>query len=191
MTQRDSSNLAAQEEIEKTVLDAIQKGLTRVSDLVSYCGPELVDVSISATNRELDVPQVSRAIEEMVQRGLLQRQDKRGLGQLELYLTENGKANAPPITQREEELISAYGVSQTALGLLANVENYNEMHDALPTISQIKDEADLDLVTYQIQPLYSQLLSAGLADDNGLFRFKIKPNRRGRDALDEFEDLLE
>lgn len=191
MARRDSADLAAQEQIEKTVLDAVQKGLKRVSDLVSYCGPELIDVNVGANQRELDVPQVSRAIEDMVQRGLLERQGKRGLEQLEIRLTEKGRSAAPPMSEREAELVSTYDVSQTALQLLAYVDAYEERSGELPTITELKDESNLDLVTYQIQPLYSQLLSTGLADDKGLFRFKIAPNDRGRKALDEFDDLVE
>lgn len=191
MGQRNSSTLAAQEEIENTVLDAVQKGLTRVSDLVSYCGPELIDVNIGANDRELDVPEVSRAIENMVQRGLLERQGKRGLDQLQVRLTEAGRATAPPVTEREAELMSSYGVSKTALQLLANIRAYERQNGKLPTITQLRDASGLDLVTYQIQPLYSQLLSAGLAEDKGLFRFKIRPNDRGEKAIDEFDDLLE
>ncbi|MBZ6496773.1 hypothetical protein [Natrinema longum] len=191
MAYGNSSNLAAQEEIENTVLDAVQKGLTQVSDLVSYCGPELIDVNIGANDRELDVPQVSRAIENMVQRGLLERHGKRGLDQLQVRLTEEGRATAPPVTEREAELMSSYGVSRTALQLLANIRAYESRTGRLPTITQLRDDSEMDLVTYQIQPLYSQLLSAGLADDKGLFRFKIRPNQTGETALEEFEDLLE
>lgn len=190
MAQSNTSDLAAQEEIENTVLDAVQKGLTRVSDLVSYCGPELIDVNVGENKRELDVPQVSRAIENMIERGLLVRQGTRGLGQLKLTLTEAGREAAPAMSEREAELLSTYGVGQTSLRVLAAILEFEGRTGSLPTITEIRNESGLDLVTYQIQPLYAQLLATGLAEDKGLFRFRVAPTSTGREAVDEFSDLL-
>lgn len=181
----------AREEIENTVLDAVQKGITKVSDLVSYCGPELIDVNVGRNRRELDVPQVMRAIERMVHRGYLVREGERGLDQVVVQCTEAGREAAPEISDRERELVDSYGVHPDSIRLLHAVIEHERENGSLPSISQLRHDANISLITYQMQPLFSQLTEAGLADARGLFRFKIEPTDEGRTAVEEFADLLE
>lgn len=177
--------------IEETVLDAVQKGFTKVSDLISYSGPELIDVGTGTNTRELDVPQVMRAIERMIQRGDLERLGSRGLDQLEVRLTEQGRANAPQMPERDRELVEKYGIAPNALRVLSRVVEFEETHGSQPSMSQLQSQTDVDLITYQIQPLYTQLVNTNLAKPKGFLRFKIEPTDRGRTAVEEFTDIVE
>lgn len=189
MTANDQPELA-QTEIEETVLDGVQKGFTKVSDLVSYTGPELIDVNVDETERELDVPQVLRAIQRLIQRGYLDRVGRRGADQLEVRLTDEGREAAPSLSEHERELISEYGVPLAALEVLDSVIEYEQEHGSLPSISQLRSEMGVSLVTYQLQPLFMRLVDSGLAEASGLFRFKIDPTDEGRTAVEEYRDLL-
>lgn len=189
MSQTEQTQLA-QEEIEETVLDAVQKGFTKVSDLVSYTGPELIDINVGETERELDVPQVMRAIQRLIQRGYLNRVGRRGIEQLEVRLTDEGREAAPSMPERERELVTEYGVPLTALEVLASVVEYEQTHGSVPSVSDLRAETDVSLVTYQLQPLFTRLIDAGLAEASGLFRFKLEPTDEGRTVVEEYRDLL-
>lgn len=181
---------SARAEIEEAILDAVQKGFTKVSDLVSYCGPQLINVNTGTSERELDVPQVMRAIERLSHHGFLDREGDRRLGQLTVHLTDAGRDAAPAMTDREQASLDEYGVHPDALRLLAHVIEFEREHGSLPSMSQLQKDTDVDLITYQMQPLYTHLIDAGLATARGLFRFKIDPTESGRTAVDEFGDLV-
>lgn len=190
MTTDKQSNLV-QTETDEIVLDAVQKGFTRVCELTSYCGPELINVNMKDTQRELDVPQVMRAIQRMIQIGYLERVGQHGISQLDVRITDEGRKAAPPMSDRDEELVSKYNISSEALEVLVDAVEYEETHGSLPSMSQLKSETETSLVTYQIQPLFKKLIDVDLAEARGLFRFKIDPTDKGRTVVKEFADLLE
>lgn len=177
-------------EIEETVLDAVQKGFTKVSHLVSYCGPELLSTGAEGSERELDVPQVMRAIQRLIQSGQLERTGHRGARQLEVRITDEGRDAAPVLPEREAALLSEYGISLTPLVVLSEVIEYERERGSLPTISQLRSETEESLVTYQMQPIFTRLIDAGMAEARGLFRFKIDPTEAGHLAVEEYDDLL-
>jgi DNA-binding MarR family transcriptional regulator len=172
------------------ILGAIQKGFTKMSDVIDYCGPELVDERRTGDESEMDVPAALRLIDQLIDAGYIERRDPRFSSQLKLALTEDGKEAAPELSPTESELVSEYGVTIDSLRTLKHVIEYQEANEDRPYMERLINEFDIDLLAHQLSVLFNQLVNTGLAEEKGLFRFWIKPTDEGRRLVEEYNDAL-
>lgn len=176
--------------VENSVLTAVQKGFTKVSNIVGYCASEAVEERPQNDQRELDVPRIMRTIERLIQQGYVERKSSRLIGQLNIALTEKGKEAATLLPDREHELIERYQIPREGLQVLALVIEFQNEIGSLPSVTQLESKTEADLIAYEIQPYFALLVETGLARSHGFLRFKVNPTEKGEAAIKEFDDLI-
>lgn len=172
-------------ELHTTIIDAINKGFTYVSDVLDYCGPREDEQS-----RGLDSAAYLEEIEKLVNAGYVEREGERFNARLKLHLTEMGQEAAPDLSEEEQELLDNHGVSLDSLSVLKSVIEHEASEGNLPSISDIQENDSRDASAYQYTAHFNRLTEAGLASEKGIFRFRIDPAQKGRSLVDEYESHL-
>jgi len=183
----NAQEIAASEpnELHTTIIDAINKGFTYVSDVLDYCGPREDEQS-----RGLDSAAYLEEIDKLVAAGYVEREGERFNAQLKLKLTEKGREAAPDISDAEQELIDDYGISLDSLSVLDYVIEHEASEGNLPSISDIQKNDNRNASAYQYTAHFNRLIEAGLASEKGIFRFRIEPTDEGRELVEEYEAHL-
>jgi DNA-binding MarR family transcriptional regulator len=172
-------------ELHTVILDTVNKGFTHVGDVLDYCGPRLEEQS-----RTLDSPAYLQEIDKLVEMGYLEREGQRFNKQLVLKLTRKGEEATPALSAEERSLIDQHGVSFSSLSVLKDVIDYENNEGSLPSISMIQERDDKTSSAYQYTAHFNKLTEAGLASENGIFRFRIEPSDDGRALVEEYASYL-
>lgn len=179
------SQIANISDIQRSILDAVNRNYTWAADVLDYCGPRL-----NEQERGMDSAAYLREIDRLIEDGYLRRESERFNDHLKLRLTEKGREAAPTLSEAHHELLESHGITLDALSLLSDVVDHADREGDVPTISELQDSGAMDLATYQYTLLFNSLVDAGLATEKGVFRYRIDPTDAGRDLVSQYADEL-
>ena len=172
-------------DLERAILNSINKGNEYVADVLDCCGPRLDE-----QQRGMDSAAYLDVIDQLIERGYIEREGAMFDSQLKLRLTERGEESAETLSDAEQDLVDTHGISFDELHILQLVIEYESEEGSSPSINDLQVIDDEFASAYQYTLRFNGLIAAGLASEKGIFRYRITPTEAGRQVLEEHEEHL-
>lgn len=151
------------------VLDYIRKGYTQMAEIT-----DMLDVDSSVS---------SKIIEKLERGDYLRRLADGGLGFYTFELTEKGKTILPPLSSKEEKLIKD-NLDVLRLKVLKYIStNPNLLASKLAKITGVNQMGNSVII--------SSLIKGNFLKEGGIWRRIVEITIKGKEALDNYKELLE
>ena len=135
---------------------------------------------------------VQSAVDRLIERGLVIRQNNKGMGYQIFSLTEKGNEKAIYVNDEEKTLVAEYGIDAHCVTLLQRMESLIKTEGNSISFQNTKAMNNLisnDLTIKDLKILILFMNSKGALQLTGLMRASFKMNSRTKEILSKYGDI--